>query len=125
MAATTFGTITFGMSAETGFFIESATFDYSVSEKYIADADGDDVAGAVFKPQMTFSLDGAFETAGSPTWTMGVTLTIANIPTHSAFIASYSSGGRYIINSAHVARGNEAESRRTIAGVFKPFMSAS
>lgn len=125
MAATTFGTITFGMTAETGFFIESATFDYSVQEKYIADGDGDDVAGAVYKPSMTFSLDGAFETAGSPTWTMGVTLTIANVPAHTAFIASYSSGGRYIINSANVSRGNEAESRRTIGGVFKPFMSAS
>jgi len=125
MAATTFGNITFGMTAETGFYIESATFDYSVQEKYIADGDGDDVAGAVFKPVMAFSLDGAFETAGSPTWTMGVTLTIANIPTHTAFISGYSSGGRYIITGANVGRGNEAESRRTISGTFKPFMSAS
>lgn len=123
MAATTFGDITFGMSDEIGFYIESATFDYSVQEKYIADGDGDDVAGAVYKAQMTFSLDGAFKTTGSPVWTMGVTLTIANIPTHTAFIASYTSGGRYIINSASVGRGNEAESRRSIGGVFKPFMA--
>jgi hypothetical protein len=122
MAATTFGSITFGIDDETGFYIESATFDYSVSEKYIADGDGDDVAGAVFKPQMTFSLDGAFKTTGSPSWDLGTTITIANIPDHTAFIASYSSGGKYIINSANVARGNESESRRTIGGVFKPFM---
>jgi len=123
MAATTFGSITFGIDAETGFYIESATFDYSVSEKYIADGDGDDMAGAVFKPQMTFSLDGAFKTTGSPVWILGGTLTIANIPVHTAFITGYTSGGTFIINSANVSRGNESESRRSIGGVFKPFMA--
>jgi hypothetical protein len=125
MAATVFGTINFGLTAETGFFAESFTGDYSGQEKYIADGDGDDVAGAFYKPEMTFSIDGAYNTTGSPTWVMGATLTIANIPTHTAFIASYTSGGRVIINSASVGKGNESEERRTIGGVFKPFMSAS
>lgn len=123
MAATTFGSITFGITSETGFYIEAATFDYSVQEKYIADGDGDDVAGAVFKPEMAFNLDGAYKTTGSPVWVMGGSLTIANVPSHSAFISGYSSGGIMIITSANVGAGNEAEQRRTIAGKFKPFMS--
>ena len=123
MAATTFGDISFGMTAETGFYIESASFDYSIQEKWIADGDGDDMAGAMFKPEMTGSLDGAYKTTGTPTWTLGVTLTLANTLTHSSFIAGYSSGGKLLINSAGITLGNESEARRSIGLVFKPFMA--
>ena len=123
MSATVIGDITFGITAETGFYIESASFDYSIQEKYIADGDGDDVAGALYKPEMTFSLDGAYKTTGSPTWVLGGAITIANIPTHTAFISGYTSGGRVLVTSVGVTAGNETEQRRAISGVFKPFMT--
>ena len=125
MSATTFGNINFGLTTETGFYAESFTGDYTVQEKYIADGDGDDVAGAVFKPEMSGTIEGAYNTTGSPTWVMGGTITVANIPTHTAFINGYTTGGRYIVTGANVGKGNESEERRTINFKFKPFMAAS
>jgi hypothetical protein len=125
MPATVIGTINFGLTAETGLFAESVSFDPTVQERYIADADGDHVAGALFGASATFSIEGAFSTSGSPTWTLGSQLTIANAPTWSAFFNTYSTGGRVILTSASVGKGNETEERRTLGGVFKPFMAAS
>lgn len=125
MAATVIGTINFGLSPETGLFAESVTFDVSVQERYISDADGDEVAGALFRHSATFNIEGAFSTSGSPTWTLGSQLVIANAPTWSAFIPGYSSGGRVILTGVSTSKGNETEERRTLSGTFKPFMTAS
>jgi hypothetical protein len=125
MAATVIGTINFGLTAETGLFAESISFDSSVQERYIADADGDHVAGAVYGGSATFSIEGAYSTAGSPTWTLGSQLTIANIPTWSAIFGGYTSGGRVILTGVGINLGNESENRRSLNGVFKPFMTAS
>lgn len=125
MAATTIGTINFGLSAETGLFAESISFDTSVQERYIADGDGDHVAGALYGHSATFSIEGAFSTSGSPTWTLGSQLTIANAPAWASYFTGYSSGGRVILTTASEALGNESEERRTLGGVFKPFMTAS
>jgi hypothetical protein len=123
MAATTFGSISFGMSAETGFYIESMSFDYSLDEKTIQDEQGEAVAGAFYKSKAEWSLDGAYKTTGSPSWVMGAILSIANVPTHAAFIPSYTSGGKVIVKSAKVSKGNEAEQRRSLSGTFWPFMA--
>lgn len=112
------------MSAETGFYIESMSFDYSLDEKTIQDEQGEAVAGAYFKSKADWSLDGAYKTTGSPTWTMGVVLTIANIPTHTAFIPGYTTGGKVITKGATVTKGNEAEQRRALSGTFWPFMAS-
>lgn len=125
MAATTIGTISFGLTAETGLFAESISFDSSVQERYIADADGDHVAGALYGHSATFSIEGAYSTSGTPTWTLGSQLTIANIPTWTAIFPDYTTGGRVILTSVGISRGNESEQRRTLGGVFKPFMAAS
>lgn len=125
MAATVIGNINFGLDAETGLFAESISFDPSVQERYIADGDGDHVAGALYGHSATFSIEGAYSTSGSPTWTLGSQLSIANAPTWSSFFSGYSSGGRVILTSANVGLGNESEERRTLGGVFKPFMTAS
>jgi hypothetical protein len=125
MAATVIGTINFGLDAETGLFAESINFDASVQERYIADADGDHVAGALYGGSATFSIEGAYSTSGSPTWTLGSQLTIANAPTWTAIFTGYSSGGRVILTGVGIGLGNEAEERRTLNGTFKPFMTAS
>jgi hypothetical protein len=125
MAATVIGTINFGLDAETGFHAESISFDITSQERYIGDGDGDDIAGAIFKVGANFSIEGAYNTTGSPTWTLGSQLVIANAPTWTAFFTGYTSGGRVITTGGNVGLGNESEERRTISGVFKPFMTAS
>jgi hypothetical protein len=125
MAATVIGTINFGLDAETGLFAESISFDPTIQERYIADGDGDHVAGALYGASANFSIEGAFNTSGSPTWTLGSQLTIANAPSWTAFFTGYSSGGRVILTSGNIGLGNESEERRTLGGVFKPFMTAS
>lgn len=121
MSATVIGNISFGLTAETGLHAAAITFDYSIQEKWIGDADGDDIAGALFKAGMTFNIEGAFSTTGSPTWTLGSQLVIANIPTHTAYIPGYTSGGRVNLLGVNLTLGNESEQRRTLSGNFKPF----
>lgn len=125
MAATTIGTINFGLTAETGFFAESVSFDASAQEKWINDADGDPVAGAVFGMRASFSIEGAYNTSGSPTWTLGSNGAPANAPTWTAVFPSYSSGGRYVETGWGSSKGNESEEGRTISGSFFPFMTNS
>ena len=121
MAATTFGDIVFGLTAETGFYAESISFDYSIQEKWIGDGDGDTMAGAMFKPEMTGSIDGAYKSTGTPTWTLGTNLTVASIIAHTGFITG-ASAGRLLTNSASVTLGNESERRQSIGFVYKPFL---
>lgn len=125
MAATVIGNINFGLTAETGLFAESISFDPTIQERYIADADGDHVAGALYGASANFSIEGAYSTSGSPTWTLGSQLTIANAPTWTAWFSGYVSAGRVILTSGNIGKGNEAEERRSLGGVFKPFMTAS
>lgn len=125
MSATTIGTINFGLSAETGLFAASVSFDGSVQEKWIADADGDPVAGAVYGARATYSIEGAFNTSGSPSWVLGAGPTPANVPTWTAFFASYTTGGRYVETGFNVSKGNESEEGRTISGTFFPFMTGA
>lgn len=123
MAATVLGAISFGLSAETGLFAESITFDFTAQEKWIADGDGDDVAGAVFKPEMSFTIEGALNTGGAPTWTLGSALAIANAPTYTSYISTGGSGTVVLLGVSE-GLGNESEERRTLTGKYKPFVTS-
>lgn len=124
MPAQTYGAINFGLSDETGFFINTATFEFSSQEVWTSNAGGDDVAGAVFKQEGTFTLEGALKTSDSPTWTLGTALTIASLPDLTDWIPGYTSGAKVIITSATVSLESEQLEGRTISGVVKPFMAA-
>lgn len=125
MAATTIGTINFGLTAETGLFASSVSFDFTIQERWITDADGDHVAGGLFGGMGTFNIEGAYNTSGSPTWTLGSQTTVANAPTMTAFFTGYSSGGRYVTLGVGTSKGNEVEEGRTLSGKFFPYMTAS
>lgn len=125
MPAQTYGAINFGTTDETGFFIDTTTFDFTSQEVWQSDAGGDDVAGAVFKQEGTFSLEGALKTDDSPTWTLGTALTIASLPDLAEFIPGYTTGAISIITGANVSLESEALEMRTISGVIKPFMGAA
>lgn len=126
MAADTYGPITFGITSETGLFIRSATFDFSAQEVWASDADGDDVAGAVFKHEGTFSLDGIYKTGEAEAWVLGTALTIANLTTAvlQEYIPDYTSGALNIITSVSHSIENEGLQGRSISGIIKPFMGA-
>ena len=125
MAAQTLGSISFGMVAEVGFFIASASFNYSIDEKTIRDEQGEHVAAGRYGSVMSFSLEGSYKTTGSPNFVLGAALVIANIPTHTSFVPSYTSGGKVSILGADVSLGNEKEQERTLSGKFYTFMAAS
>ena len=126
MAADTYGAINFGITAETGFFIRLANFDFSSQEVWASDADGDDVAGAVFKHEGTFSLDGVYKTGESEVWTLGTSLTIASLANTLLvdMIPGYTTGALNIITSASQTLDNENLEGRSVSGVIKPFMGA-
>ena len=126
MPAETYGAINFGLTDETGFYIDSASFDWSAQEVWTSDAGGDDVAGAVFKQEGTFTLEGVLKTDDSPTWTLGINLTIASLSDEmiASMIPGYTSGALTIVTAASFSLENEQLEGRTISGVIKPFMSA-
>ena len=126
MPAETYGDINFALTDEDGFYIRSATFDWSAQEVWASNSGGDDVAGAVFKHEGTFSLDGVFKTSDSPTWTLGSALTIANLANTMIveMIPGYTTGALTIITSASQSLENEQLEGRSVSGVIKPFMEA-
>lgn len=125
MPAQTYGDVSFGLTDETGFYINSATFDFTSQEVWVSDAGGDDVAGAVFKQEATFTLEGAYKTSDSPTWTLGTALTIASLPDLTEWIPTYTSGALTIIMGGTVSLSSEELEARTITGTIKPFLGAA
>lgn len=126
MPADTYGAVNFGLSTEEGFYIESASFDFSAQELWHANTSGDDVVGAVFKHEGTFSLEGPYKTDDTESWVLGTVLTVANLADADlvALIPGYTTGASYIITGANINLGNEQLEGRTISGVIKPFLAA-
>lgn len=124
MSATTYGAINFSLSDEVGLYTETVTQDVSNQVREIPSAGGEIVAGAFYGNKGTFSMDGALKTTDSPTWDLAVAVTVANATALADLIPGYTSGAKYIITSANVALGAEAEERRTISGNIYPFLEA-
>tara|TARA_R110000824_G_scaffold162702_1_gene338402 strand:- start:672 stop:1052 length:381 start_codon:yes stop_codon:yes gene_type:complete len=125
MAAKVYGLGVFGLTAQTGIYTESLDYDFSIQEKWIADGDGDDVAGALFNPEVSFSLTGFVRSDESISTVLGSALVLANTLTMSEFIDGWSSGGIYLVNGAK--RGFKEKDFRglDLSGKFKPFMAAA
>ena len=124
MSATTYGDINFSLSDEVGLYTETVTQDISNQVREIPSAGGEIFAGAFYGNKGTFSMDGALKTSGSPSWNLAVAVTVANATDLADLIPGYTSGAKYIITSANVALGAEAEERRTINGNVYPFLEA-
>lgn len=129
MPADTYGAVRFGLTDETGFYIDSVSIDFSAQEVWTSDAQGDDVAGAVFKHEGTFSLEGAVKTEGDPTWTLGTALVIASFVEArlEEFLPGYAAAtdtALNIITGANISLASEQLEMTTISGVIKPYMGA-
>lgn len=122
MSATTYGSINFSLSEETGLYTETVTQDMSSQVREIPSAGGEILAGAFYGHKGTFSIEGALKTGESPTWTLGAALVLANEASFD--VPGYTSGATYVITSENVSLGAEAEERRTISGNIYPFIEA-
>ena len=124
MSAQAYGAINFSLDDETGLYTESITEDISCQEREVVGGGGEVLAGAFYKHTGTFSMDGALKTGTSPSWDLSGALTIANSVALEDLVPGYSSGAKFIITGANASLGAEAEERRTISGVIKPFLGA-
>lgn len=122
MPSQTYGDISFGTTAQTGIHIDSATFDFSSQEVWTTNADGDDIAGAVFKQEGTFSLEGADDTGNANAFDLGIAITVASEPTLTEWIPGYTSGSLSIVTSGNVSESSETLRMVSVSGVIKPFM---
>lgn len=125
MAATVYGTGTFGLTAQTGLFIDSFEEDFSSQSKFIPDADGDDTAGTIYKPEVSWSMSGFDDTGGAVETTLGATITLTNASTMTDFIPGYTTGGQTLVLGVKSAGQVEDHLKLDLSGVFKPFLGAA
>lgn len=125
MSATTFGSINFSLSDETGLYSESHSEDMTAQVREIVGSGGEIVAGAVFKHMGTFSIEGAYKTGDSPTWDLATTMTLTNTVGLEGLVDGYSSGAKFVLLNVSAPLGVEVEERRNLSGNIYPFLSAA
>lgn len=126
MAATVYGDINFGLSAETGLFVATVDHEATISEKWIPDEQGAEVAGATFNPIGSWSMQGVLNTGEALTAKLGAALVLANVVDWSELIDNgYTTGGTTYINSHKVGLKNDDAETRDIAGGFRPFVATA
>lgn len=125
MAATIYGLGTWGITAQTGLYIQSMEYDFSVQEKYIPDTDGDDTAGSLYKPEATWSMNGFERTDAAVETSLAATIVLANMVTIADFVTGYTSGAITLITGAKLANAAEEFQSLDLSGKIKPFLSAA
>lgn len=118
MAATVYGTGTFGVTAETGMTIQSFTSSFSIEEVTFGDEDGDDVSGAFFNPKVDFEMSGFESSAADLTAGLGATITLANDPDYAEF--DVATGGKAVVKSGRRSRENRAFGGLDAGGTYFP-----
>jgi len=122
MAATVHGNVNFGLTAETGLYVENVDHDFSVSEKWVANEVGDDEAGALYNPQVSGSLSGVIRSDESITTTLGAAITVANVATWADYITGYTSGGLVYLKGAKPSLKKDDFEALDLSFGFKPFL---
>jgi len=111
---TSFGTTTgvFGIAAQqTGFLLDSASYDYAQDSKQVKNISGDDTGEAYYNERIDISLDG-FEPATSAfSGTLASAIALATAPADHLIGAV--TGGTYIIQG--VTRSSTSEDYRRIS----------
>jgi hypothetical protein len=123
MAAVVSTSLTFGVTAQTGMYIESFEADCSAQEKWVMDADGDEVAGSIYGGAATWSMQGAYKVGETLSQTLGASITLANAFTWADFFTGYSSGGSTYVLGAKPSRKVDDFKMVDLSGGFKPFGS--
>ena len=123
MAATLYGEANFGLSEETGIYVDSLEFDISIEEKLFKNGSGVDTGGTLYNPQVTFSMSGVLKTDAAIETEVGASLTITNALTWADYIPGYSSGGvTYLLGVKPSLKQDDFE-MLDLNGRFAPFMA--
>ena len=123
MAATIYGEANFGLSAETGLYVNKLDFDCQIQEKLFPSSVGVDAGGTLYNPQVTFSMAGVLRTDETLETELGASLTIANALTWADYIPGYSTGGvTYILGVKPSLAADDFE-MVDLNGRFAPFMA--
>jgi hypothetical protein len=120
MSATTIGNVAFGLIAETGIFAQSTTYTANSEQKWVRDADGDEVAGSIYNPTWEWSTEGQINTGGALTsYVLGAAVTMANIP--SNIHTNGTTNGKSYVTGFEITKSAEDHQMVNISGVIKPF----
>lgn len=120
MAATTIGNVSFGLTAETGIFCQSTTFTANSEQKWVRDADGDEVAGSIYGKNWEWSIDGQINTGEAVTsYVLGAAVTPANVP--SNVHSGGTTNGKCYVTSVELTKSSEDFTMCNVSGVIKPY----
>ena len=124
MAATIYGDGIWGMEDETGLYAQNFDYDFSIQEVMISGVSSEDVAGALFGQEASFSLSGFLKDSVAFSGTLGASLVGANAVDMSDFVKGYTTGGQTYITG--LKPGGEVRNFQTldVSGKFKPFLAA-
>lgn len=124
MAATLYGEANFGLSAETGIYVDALDFDVQIQEKLFLDEVGVDAGGTLYNPQVTFSMNGVLKTDETLETNVGASFTITNALSWADYITGYTSGGvTYLLGVKPALKQDDFE-MVDVNGRFSPFMAA-
>ena len=125
MAATVYGDVNFGLSAETGLYVATVDHEATISDKWVPDEQGADVAGSLFNPIGSWSMQGVLNTGETLTAKLGSALVLANVVDWSDIIDNgYTTGGTSFVTSHKIGQKNDDFESRDLAGGFRPFVVA-
>lgn len=124
MAATIYGDGIWSMEDETGMYAQSFDYDFSIQEMFIPGISSEDVAGALFGQEASFSLNGFLKTAVAFPVALGAAITLANAVDATDYVTGYTSGGQTFVTG--LKPGGEVRNFQTLdaTGKFKPFLAA-
>ncbi len=113
------------MEDETGMYAQSFDYDFSIQEMYISGVSSEDVAGALFGQEATFSLNGFMKDSSTFPAALGASITLANAVDFSDYLSGYSTGGQTFITG--LKPGGEVRNFKTldVSGKFKPFLASA
>lgn len=112
--ATSFGSTTgvFGIAAQqTGFLLDSASYDYAQDSKQVKNISGDDTGETYYNERIDISLDGFEPTTSAFSGTLASAISLATAPADHLIGAV--TGGTYVIQG--VTRSSTSEDFRRIS----------
>ena len=125
MAATIYGDGVWSMEDETGLYAQNFDYDFSIQEVWIPGISSEDVAGALFGQEASWSLNGFLKSSEAFGSTLGAAIALANAVDATDYVKGYVSGGQTFVTG--LKPGGETRNFQTLdmSGKFKPFLAAA
>ncbi len=122
---TSFGTTNgvFGIAAQqTGFLLDSASYDYSQDSKTVKNITGDDTGESYYNERIEISLDGFEPSASAFSGTLASAISLATAPPDHLIGAV--TGGTYIITGVTRSSSSEDYRRISVKAKYSPTILA-